>query len=246
MNTDTDIPGRIMSAADALFAQGGGNEFPTVDAVRKAARVSMNDASQVMKAWRRAQLAGAKPVPVDVPTALQDIHRTGLEALWRAAQDHASQSMANLQVAWDAERAENEQLNREMVEAFEAQAAELEHANCDRAACRQGIAELEAETHAHLESMSRMESNLSAAQAEVRTHAARAVEIERRADELRTELDRADAAHAAHAAQAAKEAASQTELAAVRAEMLHLMQMVSGAIGGRIPATKEYSERKRQ
>ena len=243
MNTDTDIPGRIMSAADTLFAQGGGIEFPTVDAVRKAARVSMNDASQVMKAWRRAQLAGAKPVPVDVPPALQDIHRTGLEALWRAAQGYASQGMANLQVAWDAERAETEKLNREMVEAFEVQTAELEEANGERAACRQRIAELEAETHAHLESMSRIESNLSAAQAEVRTHAARAVEIERRADELRTELDRA---HAANAAQAAKEAASQTELAAVRAEMLHLMQLVSGAIGGRIPATKDYSERKRQ
>ncbi|WP_056153975.1 DNA-binding protein [Duganella sp. Leaf126] len=243
MNTDTDIPTRIMSAADALFEQGGGIQFPTVDAVRKAARVSMNDASQVMKAWRRAHLAGPKPAPVDVPPALQDIHRAWLEALWRAAQHHASQSMANMQVAWDAERAETEQLNREMVVAFEAQAAELEHANNERAACRQRIAELEAEAHAHLESMSRMSSDLSAAQAEVRTQSARAVEIQRRADELRTELDRT---HAANAPQAAKDAASQTELAAVRAEMLHLMQMVAGAIGGRIPATKDYSDRKRQ
>lgn len=243
MNTDTDIPTRIMSAADALFEQGGGIQYPTVDAVRKAARVSMNDASQIMKAWRRTHLAGPKPVPVDVPPALQDIHRAGLEALWRAAQDLASQGTANMQVAWDAERAETEQLNREMVEAFEAQAAEQEHANSERAACRQRIAQLEADAHAHLESMSRMALDLSAAQAEVRTHAARAVEIERRADELRTELDRA---HAANAAQVAKEAASQTELAAVRAEMLHLMQMVSGAIGGRIPSTKDYSDRKRQ
>lgn len=243
MDQNADSATRIMAAANELFDQGGRAQFPTVDAVRKAAHVSMNDATSVMKEWRRMQIVGRRPDPVDVPQNLHDIHRAGLEALWVAAQEHASQSMANMRAAWYAERTENERLNREMVEAFEAQAAELEETNGERAACRQRIAELEAEARAHLESMSRMVSNLSAAQAEVRTQAARAVEIERRADELRSELDRA---HAANAAQAAKEAASQTELAAVRAEMLHLMQMVSGAIGGRIPSTKDYSERKRQ
>ena len=243
MDQNTDSTTRIMAAANELFDQGGRAQFPTVDAVRKAAHVSMNDATSVMKEWRRMQIVGRRPDPVEVPPTLHDIHRAGLEALWVAAQEHASQSMANMRAAWDAERTENERLNREMVVAFEAQAAELEHANSEQAACRQRIAELEAEAHAHLESMSRMALDLSAAQAEVRTQSARAVEIERRADELRTELDRA---HAANDAQAAKEAASQTELAAVRAEMLQLMQMVSGAIGGRIPATKDYSDRKRQ
>lgn len=243
MHHDADSTTRIMAAADELFEQAGRAQFPTVDAVRKAAHVSMNDATNVMKQWRRAQLAGRRPAPVEVPPALYDIHRAGVEVLWVAAQEHASQSMADMRVAWDAERAENEQLNRDMVAAFEAQTTELEHANAEHAACQQRIAQLEAEAHAHVESVSRMETKLNAAQAESRTHAARAAEIERRAHELRVELDRA---HAANAAQATKEAASQAELAAVRAEMLHLMQMVSGAIGNRIPVAKDYSERKRQ
>lgn len=243
MHHDADSTTRIMAAADELFEQGGRAQFPTVDAVRKAAHVSMNDATNVMKEWRRAQLAGRRPDPVQVPSALHDIHRAGLDALWVAAQEHASQSLASMRIAWDAERAENEQLNREMVVAFEAQTTELEHANAEHAACRKRIAQLETEAHARSESVSRVQTQLDAAEAEVRTHAARAVEIERRAQELRIELDRA---HATNVAQAAKDAASQAELAAVRAEMLHLMQMVSGAIGDRIPLAKDYSERKRQ
>lgn len=243
MHHDADSTTRIMAAADELFEQGGRAQFPTVDAVRKAAHVSMNDATNVMKEWRRAQLAGRRPDPVQVPSALHDIHRAGLEALWIAAQEHATQSMADMRVAWDAERAENEQLNREMVVAFEAQTTELEHANAEHVAFRQRIAQMEAEAHAHSESVSCMQTKLNAAEAEVRTHAARAVEIERRAQELRLELDRA---HATNVAQAAREAASQAELAAVRAEMLQLMQMVSGAIGDGIPVAKDYSERKRQ
>jgi hypothetical protein len=243
MHHDADSTTRIMAAADALFEQGGRAQFPTVDAVRKAAHVSMNDATNVMKEWRRAQLADRKPEPVQVPSALHDIHRAGLEALWIAAQEHASQGMADMRIAWDAERAENEQLNREMVLAFEAQTTELEHANADHSARRECIAQLEAEAQVHSESVSRLQTQLNAAEAEVRTHAARAVEIERRAQELRIELDRA---HAANVSQAAGEAASQAELAAVRAEMLHLMQMVSDAIGDRIPLAKDYSERKRQ
>lgn len=50
----------------------------------------------------------------------------------------------------------------------------------------------------------------------------------------------------AEAAQAAKEAVGKTELAAVRAEMRHLMQMVAGAIGAGTMHDKNYSEQKRQ
>ena len=51
---------RIYAAADALFEQNGRDAFPTVDAVRKAARVNMNDASSGMKEWRRAQAYHAR------------------------------------------------------------------------------------------------------------------------------------------------------------------------------------------
>lgn len=48
--------------------------FPTVDAVRKHAKVNMNDASVGMKDWRRAQTAQVMTVAVQVLTAIQQIH----------------------------------------------------------------------------------------------------------------------------------------------------------------------------
>ena len=46
---------RIIAAANQLFEQAGRASFPTVDAVRRTARANMNDASAVMKDWRRMQ-----------------------------------------------------------------------------------------------------------------------------------------------------------------------------------------------
>mgnify|MGYP006204349805 CR=1 FL=1 len=62
-----DVRERIIAAATDLFEQSGRETMPTVDAVRRAARVDMNAASAVMKEWRRAQTAQAAPVAVAVP-----------------------------------------------------------------------------------------------------------------------------------------------------------------------------------
>lgn len=45
MELASDTLARIFSAADSLFEEAGQSGFPTVDAVRKSARVNMNDAS---------------------------------------------------------------------------------------------------------------------------------------------------------------------------------------------------------
>jgi colicin import membrane protein len=50
MNKETQD--RIFAAADMLYEKKDRASFPTVDAVRKAAKVNMNDASAGMKAWR--------------------------------------------------------------------------------------------------------------------------------------------------------------------------------------------------
>ena len=73
---------RIYAAADALFEQNGRDAFPTVDAVRKAARVNMNDASSGMKEWRRAQTAQAAPVAVRVPEAVSAAGGPAVAGLW--------------------------------------------------------------------------------------------------------------------------------------------------------------------
>ena len=53
MDVNPEIRDRILAAAGQLFEQSGRKELPTVDAVRKLSKTSMNDASAVMREWRR-------------------------------------------------------------------------------------------------------------------------------------------------------------------------------------------------
>ncbi|OQW86267.1 MAG: KfrA protein [Rhodoferax ferrireducens] len=191
MELTKDTRDRIFAAADSLYEQAGRAAFPTVDAVRKTARVNMNDASAGMKEWRRAQTAQAAPVAVQVPEAVMQASSAALAALWQEAQELANESLRAAQAGWDAERIEADTLNKQMADAFEVQKAELEAGQARitelEAAGRQAAADAEAlrqrveETHAALLAMQQR-----AAVAEQR-----AEEIERRAGDLRTELDHA-------------------------------------------------------
>ncbi|MET0267473.1 MAG: DNA-binding protein [Duganella sp.] len=244
MNTsDTDAPHRIMSAADTLFEQGGRSQFPTVDAVRKAARVSMNDASAVMKDWRRLQLAQRLPAPVQVPVALLDIHRSALEALWVAAQEQAGLNLAAMRTSWDAERAEAAQLSREMADAFELQSAELAQARESATSLQALLAQAQVATARSHETQEHMQAKAREAESRASMQSARAAEIERRADELRAELDRA---HQAHGVLVQREAALLAELTAVRADMHSLVQIVAGATDDPPRAAKAYGKPKHQ
>ena len=112
MELAKDTRDRIFAAADSLYEQAGRAAFPTVDAVRKVARVNMNDASAGMKEWRRAQTAQAAPVAVKVPEAVQQASSAALASLWKEAQELANESLRAAQAGWDAERIEAETLNR--------------------------------------------------------------------------------------------------------------------------------------
>ena len=85
MELNKDIRDRILTAADALYEQAGRTSFPTVDSVRKVAKVNMNDAAATMKEWRRAQTAQAAPVAITVPEAVHQLHSQALAALSRRA-----------------------------------------------------------------------------------------------------------------------------------------------------------------
>lgn len=194
MATDSEIAKRILAAADSLFEQGGHTQFPTVDAVRKAARVNMNDASTVMKDWRRNQLARRQPEPIQLPTALEQAHRSALEQLWITAQDLTGQNLASISAAWDTERAEFEQMNGEMAEAFEAQATELAQARHEAEQLKQEAADAQANAQHCRLLLESTKAKLAQAESRASTEAARVAEIERRVTDLRTELDRAHAA----------------------------------------------------
>jgi hypothetical protein len=129
MELNRDIRDRILAAADALYDQAGRASFPTVDSVRKVAKVNMNDAATTMKEWRRAQTAQAAPVAITVPEAVHQLHSQALAALWQSAQNTANESLRAAQAGWEAERAEAETINKQLGDAYDAQAVELDAAN---------------------------------------------------------------------------------------------------------------------
>ena len=129
MELNKDIRDRILAAADALYDQAGRASFPTVDSVRKVAKVNMNDAATTMKEWRRAQTAQAAPVAITVPEAVHQLHSQALAALWQSAQNTANESLRTAQAGWEAERAEAETINKQLGDAYDAQAVELDAAN---------------------------------------------------------------------------------------------------------------------
>ncbi len=124
----SEVRERIVSVAAELFEQSGRQAMPTVDAVRRVARVDMNAASAVMREWRRAQTSQAAPVAVSVPEVVQQASSVAVVAIWLQAQELANESLRSAQAAWEVERAELDAMRQELAEAFERQAGELDAA----------------------------------------------------------------------------------------------------------------------
>jgi colicin import membrane protein len=198
MDLASDTNERIFAAADALYAQGGRAGFPTVDAVRKTARVNMNDASVGMREWRRSQTAQAASLSDQVPESVRQASGAALIGLWRHAQDLANASLRDAQIAWETERAESNTLNKQMADAYEAQAAELDAALAETVSLKGNAAQAAADKAGLESELAAARHELVSARAATERTEARAIEIERRAADLRTELDHAhqDAAQA--------------------------------------------------
>ena len=221
MNLSEELYGRICVAADALHAQGGGAAFPTVDAVRKAARVSMNDASAGMREWRRAHTVQANAAAVAVPDKVREAGMTALAGVWSEAQALAGESLHLAQSAWDAERTESEVLARQLADAYEVLAADLQ-------ACQKQLDISRAEAQEMVHERERLLASLAEAQATAALANARMQEIERRALELRTELDHAHQDVALARAELAQAHLNYgNEMKAVRAETAALDLTVS-------------------
>lgn len=185
-NIPADVRERVIKSATELREQTG--EMPTVDAVRRHAKVDMNAASAIMREWRRAQTAQAAPVAVTVPEAVTQANSAALAALWQTAQQLANESLRAAQAGWEAERAEAEQDRHELAEAYERQAGDLEELRTTSAQA--------AETHEHHRAAASQELerlNVELAKATTRAERAEAAaqEIGLRADDLRAELGHA-------------------------------------------------------
>ena len=137
----SEVRERITAAAAELFEQSGRQAMPTVDTVRRAARVDMNAASAVMKEWRRAQTAQAAPVAVLVPESVQQASSAAVATIWLQAQELANASLRSAQAAWELERGELDAMRQELAEAFERQAIELDAAGAALTAERVALAQ---------------------------------------------------------------------------------------------------------
>ena len=184
MDINPEIRDRILAAAAQLFEQAGRKELPTVDAVRKLSRTSMNDASAVMREWRRAQIVSASAAVVAVPERVALASQQALSALWSEAQELANEALNVAQAAWDAERAEAEKLRVELSSAFETQGAELK-------AVKAKLAEVEKQAAAEQGGLRQQVIVLTD---KAHTAMARAEEIEKRAEDLKAALATAQGA----------------------------------------------------
>ncbi|EOS1694677.1 DNA-binding protein [Escherichia coli] len=189
MELNKETRDRIFAAADELFEQGDRESFPTVDAVRKAARVNMNDASAGMREWRRQRTAQTAPLAVQVPDAVQQAGNQAVAALWQAAQALANESLQAAQAGWDRERNELEAVRRELADAYEAQARELEEAQARVTLLEQQAAEATELVARQATDLAEARDALAGVEQRAALATQRADEVERRAQELRAELD---------------------------------------------------------
>ena len=179
-----EVRERIVAAANELYEELGREAFPTVDTVRRAAKADMNTTSTVMKDWRRQQTAQAAPVAVTVPEVVSQANSVARAAMWQ----QANESLRAAQAAWETEREELDAMRLELANAYEEQAGEFEVLRIEAAS----------ETKAHKAQLEQMRSETGAVRDELakavtraEREEAKAEEINRRADELRAELNRA-------------------------------------------------------
>lgn len=127
MNQTPAIPvetkDRIIRTATELKAELG--KLPSVDQVRRAAKVDMNAASQVMREWRQTLLAQSSPVVVAIPEQVQQSATAAIAAIWTKAQELANENLRNAQAVWETERAEFDAIRSELSQAYEVQEEQL-------------------------------------------------------------------------------------------------------------------------
>ena len=182
-----EITERILKTANELFATGDRESFPTVDQVRRKARVDMNAASTVMREWRRQQTSQAGEMAITVPEKVQAAFQTAIGAAWTEAQEVANESLSAAQSEWEEERREAEQLRSEMSQAFEAQAEELEAARDTLKKTDAWVKALEDKNNKLSERVEELQKDLAGINTKKEILDQRYADAEKRIDELKSE-----------------------------------------------------------
>lgn len=197
MDTSPSVRDRINTAADALYEESGRRTMPTVDAVRKLAKVNINDASTCMREWRHARSAPAEVRQAHLPEPLQLSCVTALRALWVEAVNLSGETLRMAQAGWDAERADAEALNEQIGSAC----AALEDELLTTKTQLESQKEINAKLNEQLDVSQSRAAEAEHSVVELRIAAshleARLMEIGRRTDDLRQALEQAHATYIA-------------------------------------------------
>lgn len=181
-----DIKQRIFAAADELFAASTTGEIPTVEAVRQKSRASMNYVIEALKEWRQRLHQSRQVVRDPLPESLHEAALILGRSIWETAQRVASESHEAARMVFEAEKAELAALSAEQSEAFESLCTAWE---ASKAKC----VEMDAIAQAAQRETTHLREQLTLLTEQSVMAEARAFEIEKRANDLRTELGRAHA-----------------------------------------------------
>lgn len=220
METSPVVRDRIIAAADKLYEESGHRNIPTVDAVRKLAKVNINDASNCMREWRCTHANPAEAPQLQVPEKLQLTCTTALYAMWTEAVNLSSETLRMVRAGWDAERAETEALSEQIASACAAQEEELLAAKSAIEKQTEEIVRLNEQLATSQRRADAADSSVVELRAAVIQAEARWQEIERRANNLHQALQQTHADYAATATEQAELMRTKIdEVASLRGEL---------------------------
>ena len=117
---------KIHRVATELYNANGQKSYPTVSQVRAAAKTDMNTTSEAMKQWRNQQEQQVQTAQMDIPDAVQKAVNEATAKIWSIAQTTANDALHTAQKAWEKDKAESEQLTKEIAEEYDKQSIILE------------------------------------------------------------------------------------------------------------------------
>ena len=223
LSIPADVRERVIAAAVELYEQAGRERFPTVDAVRRASRADMNTVSLLMREWRDSQRPNVAPIAVAVPEVVVQAHQAALASVWMQAQELANESLRKAQADWQVKWDNVEEVRQQGAAAYDKLQAELNEA-------KQQLADAQAQSEEQARELAAVRQREAEASSRADRAEARVVEMEKRVDDLRGELElshaevervRADQVQAAQQSRAAVEAAH-AAAEGVRAELVRV------------------------
>lgn len=117
---------KIHRVATELYNANGQKSYPTVSQVRAAAKTDMNTTSEAMKQWRNLQEQQVQTTQIDIPEAVQKAVNETMAKIWSIAQSTANDALHTAQKAREKDKAESEQLTKEIAEEYDKQSIILD------------------------------------------------------------------------------------------------------------------------